>query len=53
MVQQSDSVICIYIYIYVYIYIKDPGVSTVAQWVKNLTSIHEEAGLIPGLTRVG
>ena len=22
-----------------------------AQWVKNLTSIHENAGLIPGLTQ--
>ena len=26
------------------------GVSIVAQWVKNSTSIHEDAGLIPGLT---
>ena len=25
------------------------GVPTVAQWVKNLTSIHEVVGLIPGL----
>ena len=24
------------------------GVSVVAQWVKNPTSIHEELGLIPG-----
>ena len=27
------------------------GVPFVVQWVKNLTSIHEDAGLIPGLTQ--
>ena len=27
------------------------GVSLVAQWVKNLASIHEVAGLIPGLAQ--
>ena len=27
------------------------GVPVVAQWVTNPTSIHEDAGLIPGLTQ--
>jgi len=27
------------------------GVPVVAQWVKNLTSNHKDAGLIPGLTQ--
>ena len=33
--------------------IKDlyPGVSVVAQQVKNLTSIHDDVGLIPGLAQ--
>ena len=26
-------------------------VPVVAQWVKNMTSIHEDAGLTPGLTQ--
>ena len=26
------------------------GVPVVAHWIKNLTNIHEVAGLIPGLT---
>ena len=29
----------------------DEGVPIVAQWVKSLNSIHEDAGLIPGLTQ--
>ena len=31
--------------------IKKGGVPVVAQWVKNSTSIHEDAGLIPGLVQ--
>jgi len=31
--------------------IKSTGVPIVAQWVKNLTSIHDVAGLIPGLAQ--
>ena len=27
------------------------GAPAVAQWIKNLTSIHEDVGLIPGLTQ--
>ena len=27
------------------------GVPVVAQWVTNLANIHEDAGLIPGLTQ--
>ena len=27
------------------------GVPTVAQWVKNQTSVHEDVGSIPGLTQ--
>ena len=31
--------------------IESPGVPTVAQWVKNPTSIHEDMSSIPGLVQ--
>ena len=34
--------------VYLFKKMHDPGVPFVAQWAKNMTTIHEDMGLIPG-----